>query len=1029
MTPAHSRRRHAATLVLLLVFGPRGFALNPALDVSQYAHTAWKNGDGFSKSHIHQIIQTPDGYLWLATDSGLLRFDGTRTVEWQPPTDPSLPSTSITNLVVARDGTFWIGTRAGLASWKSGKLIVYPELVGSPILSLVEDHEGSIWVGAFGTPVGRLCEIRKGSFRCHPEIGDLGVGAFGLHEDGKGNLWVGLRTGVWRWKPGPPEFYATPLEQNGIQGIVTGSDGATLISTTGGIRRLAGGKSGIIFPLPVLTRGIPQHMLVDRDGALWVQTWGHGLLHIHEGRTDSFAQADGLTDDLVSSLFEDREGNIWVATVNGLDRFRELQVVRYSRSQGVPYPSGPVLPGADGSIWLSTFDGLSRFMRGHVTVYRHQGMSAKADVTEIRANGLADHGLASLFQDSRGRIWVSSTSAVGVLQNDHFIPSAAPGGMIIALAEDSAGNLWIAYQDRGLIRLSPSNEIQTFPWNTFGRKDPAYPLPDPVQGGMWLGFIGGGLGYFRDGKIRASYSTSDGLGSGRVNQLQFDRQHAIWAATNGGLSRVKDGRVITLTSKNGLPCGVVLWMIEGDDGSVWLGMPCGLVKIDRAELDSWVHAGDRSGRTVHPKVFDNSDGARMPGGVGGFTPHAGKAPNGKLWFITSEGLADIDPRHIPYNSLLPPVHVEQITADRKTYAAAPGGNLALPPLVRDLEIDYTALSFSAPEKVRFRYKLEGHDREWQDVGNRRQAFYTDLAPRNYRFRVQACNNSGVWNEAGAFLDFSVAPTLYQTRWFQALCLGAFVTALALLYQCRIRYLARQFGILTEARVDERMRIARDLHDTLLQSFQGLLLKFYSVTYDLPDRPAEAQKTLESAIEQARQAITEGRDAIQGLRSCAITNDLAQAMTVLGEEVGNHLNGNHPPEFLVQVEGAPRDLAPLLYDDVYRIAGEALRNAFRHSFARRIEVEIRYDERQLRLRIRDDGKGIDPKFLGAGGRAGHFGLASMHERAKLLGGKLAVWSELDSGTEVELTVPASMAYARTTAARWSLFRKKDPVVHE
>jgi signal transduction histidine kinase len=448
-------------------------------------------------------------------------------------------------------------------------------------------------------------------------------------------------------------------------------------------------------------------------------------------------------------------------------------------------------------------------------------------------------------------------------------------------------------------------------------------------------------------------------------------------------------------------------------------------------LDAW--SRDPKSK-VKFTLFDHSDGIRGRSTVSGYTPHVSKSRDGKLWFADLDGVAVIDPYHLPTNQIAPPVHIEQITADRKLYwknlsGVAPS-NLHLPPLTRDLVIDYTALSLLAPEKVRFRYQLEGRDRDWRDdLDNHRQVVYNDLPPRNYRFRVMACNNAGVWNEAGAFLDFSIAPTLVQDRWFQALCLAALLASLAVLYQWRIRYLARQYELRTEARVDERTRIARDLHDTLLQSFQGLPLKFHSVTYDLPDRPAQAQKTLESAIEQARQAITEGRDAIQGLRSCAITSDLARAITLLGEEVGAHLNGGHPPDFSVQVEGTPRDLAPLLQDHVYRIAGEALRNAFRHSHARRIEVEIRYDERQLRLRIRDDGKGIDPKFLGAVGRAGHFGLAGMHERAKLLGARLAVWSETDSGAEIELIVPASIAYAGTTAARWSLFRKKDPVVHD
>jgi signal transduction histidine kinase len=306
------------------------------------------------------------------------------------------------------------------------------------------------------------------------------------------------------------------------------------------------------------------------------------------------------------------------------------------------------------------------------------------------------------------------------------------------------------------------------------------------------------------------------------------------------------------------------------------------------------------------------------------------------------------------------------------------------------------------------------------VVNERKAFYTNLDPRNYRFRVIACNNSGVWNEAGDSLEFSIAPKYYQTTWFKALCVAAFLATLAALYRLRLLYLARQFNMRLEERVNERARIARDLHDTMLQSFQAALMKLGSVTYQLPDHPKEALRTLETVIEQARHAVTEGRDAVQGLRSSTVvTNDLARAIRTLGEELAAAHAGPNFPEFDVRVEGVSRDFAPLVRDDVHRVACEAVRNAFRHAQAGRIEVEIRYERRQFRLRVLDDGKGIDEKVLAEGGRSGHFGLAGMRERAKLAGGKLAVLTRPDSGTEVQLTIPATVAYAEAPAGHRSM----------
>ena len=368
------------------------------------------------------------------------------------------------------------------------------------------------------------------------------------------------------------------------------------------------------------------------------------------------------------------------------------------------------------------------------------------------------------------------------------------------------------------------------------------------------------------------------------------------------------------------------------------------------------------------------------------------------------------------------MHIEQVIADRKNYDAIPGanGHLQLPPLIRDLEIDYTALSLAAPEKVLFRYKLEGWDRDWQNVGTRRQAFYGNLPPRNFRFRVMACNNSGVWNEAGTSLNFTVGAAYYQTTWFRLLCVAALLALLAALYQLRVRQMKRQFNMRLEERVRERTRIARDFHDTLLQSFQGVLMKFSAVSYMIPDRPVEAQKALENAVEQARQAITEGRNAVQGLRSSTlITNDLAQAIGGFGEELAANQTDGNRPEFRLLVEGKSRDLPPLVRDELYQIACEAVRNAFRHAHADRIEVEIQYEQRQLRLRVGDNGKGIDPKVISEGGRAGHHGLPGMHERAKLVGGKLSVWSKVDSGTEIEITVPGSLAFAKSPVARQSM----------
>ena len=1004
---AEARRFGTAgfALGILLALCPSVLALNPALDISQYAHTAWKIRDGFTQGSIFAIAQTPDGYLWLGTQFGLLRFDGTRAVSWQPPAGQRLPSTLISSLLVSRDGTLWIGTHEGLAAWKDGRLTPYPELAGQSIFSLQEDHEGTVWIGGWATPSdGKLCAASRGSVECYGETGSFGEGVFSLHEDHNGNLWAADVNGLWRWKPGPPRRYRVGAP---IYAIEETEDGRPLLmSADKGLMSLDGEaiKSNAIAAGQRPFK--PRTGLRSRDGGLWIGTTDHGLLHVHNGRTDWFAESDGLSGTDVFRLFEDREGSIWAATDGGLDRFRDFAIPTLGAKQGLPARGGAlsVLAAKDGGIWLNSADGVIRLQNGQTRIYR------------IGEGGLP--GVESLAEDSLGRIWVSTRNGVAYFDGDRFVSvSGVPNGELVGIAIDPHGSVWVGHHSEGLFHLEKGGTFQRIPWSQLGRDDwapvlAADPAADPANTGLWLGFARGGAAYLKNGEVRTSYSAED---LARVMDLKPKSDGTVWAATTSGLSRLANGRGTTMTRKNGLPCDGVQWSEEDDDHSLWLQSECGLVRITASELAVWV--ADPA-RRIQLTVFDISDGVRTFPTVATQGPRVSKSRDGKLWFSVGDGLSVIDPRHLPFNPVPPPVHIEQIKVDGKTYDASSG--FRLPPRVRDVWIDYTALSLVAAEKIHFRYKLEGQDPDWKEVINTREAQYSNLAPGNYRFRVAASNNSGVWNEAGAFIDFSVAPAYYQTTWFRLSAVAVFLALLAGLYQLRLRQVARQFNMRLEERVNERTRIARDLHDTLLQSFHGVLLKFSALKYLIRDRPAEAEEALERFLEQARHAVTEGRDAVQGLRdSTVVANDLARAIGTFVEGLAADQTHGNSPEFRMHVEGKSRDLPPLIRDEVYRIACEALRNAFRHAGARRIEVDIRYDQRQFRFRVRDDGKGIDPQVLSAGGRTGHHGLAGMHERAKVAGGKLVVWSELNSGVEIELTIPASFAYAKPPSARQSM----------
>jgi signal transduction histidine kinase/ligand-binding sensor domain-containing protein len=778
-------------------------ALDPSLDARQYGHVAWRSQDSFAVRDIYSIAQTPDGYLWLAGASGLKRFDGVRAEAWRPPAGASLPSNHVNALLGTRDGALWIGTIAGLARWKDGKLVVDPRFAAHEIGLLVQDREGTIWVSGQAKSKGFLCAIRRGNTECHGEDGSLGETVYSVHESPEGRLWVYATNGVWLWKPGPPRRYQAPrLSRCTTQTLSETPNDAILASTSDGLRQVAGDKLEVAaLPWPP-EAGSTSCILRDRDGGLWIGSQEAGLVHFHQGRMDLFSMSDGLSGKLIKRLFEDREGNIWVATDKGLDRFRALSAATFSSPQGLTDIPSSVLADRDGSLLVGTPTGLFRWRDGRMTAYRAQrpapGLMVTAD--QVVVPGLPDHVAPSLFQDQRGRIWFGGgyLARFGHLENSRFIPlNGVPPGFVDAIVEDAQGSLWIAHRDAGLLRISSDLSVEPAPGAPAFGRGALRLASDPLRGGLWIGrFGGGGVVRLANGRVRETYSAADGLGGGRVYDVRVSADGSVWAATDGGLSRInKAGRIATLDSRSGLPCDQVLATVEADDGATWAYTACGMARIARAELDAWSAAVDRGQArpAIRPLILGESDGvADNTNGVSTASPHLVKTADGKLWFVASDGVTMVDPRRLHLNPLPPPVHIEQVTADDTVRDPAPG--LKLPALTRYLAIDYTALSLAAPEKVHFRYKLDGFDKTWREVVNVRQALYTNLPPKDYRFRVIASNNDGVWNTVGDALDFSIAPAWWQTDWFGMSALLTVLLMLAGGYWLRIRAIHREHDI-------------------------------------------------------------------------------------------------------------------------------------------------------------------------------------------------------------------------------------------
>ena len=1008
------------TIVLgVLVAGCRsGSALNPSLEMGQYAHTAWTVRNGFSLGNIYAMAQTPDGYLWLGGEFGLFRFDGVRTTAWQPPPGQQLPDNNINSLLVTRDGALWIGTFGGLVIWSGGKLTAPPEeeLAKHFVASLAETSDGTVWAGTLREGGGRVCEVRSGGARCSGEDGAFGRAVWAFYEEHPGELWAAAESGLWRLRPGPRKRYPTPSE---LIGLTQADDGRLLAAVhSGGLWQLAADRlesypiRAAVHPNQLLqSRDLDANrVLRDRDGGLWIGTVERGLIHVHQGRTDIFTRSDGLSGDIILSLLEDREGTVWVSSTGGLDRFRELPVSTVSAKQGLASDATQsVLAATDGSIWFGAGDTVTRWKDGRTTIFRP-------------TSGLPDDATGSLFQDDRGRIWVSTRHGLSYFQDGSFVSTKLAPGAVHFMTGDHAGNLWLS-EENSFIHLLDGRPVQQIAWSELGRHQSAEcVLASREPGGIWLGFwADGGLSYWKGDRLRASYTSADGLGKGEVGDLRLDRDGALWVSTQkGGLSRMKDGRITTMTSRNGLPCDAIHWTMEDETRSLWLYTGCGLVRIARAQLDAWIADPKRK---IETTVWDAADGVRLrSSAASGFGPRAAKSADGRIWFVTGEGVQVIDPGHPVVNKVPPPVRIEQVRVNGNPYPLHEG--MRLPANVRDLWIDYTALSLAAPEKIHFRYLLEGQDLEWKEVINDRQAQYSNLGPRNYRFRVIACNNSGVWNQTGDTLEFSVAPAFYQTKEFRALCTAVFLALFWVAYQVRVRQLQRQYHLRLEERLDERTRIARELHDTLLQTFQGTVYRFQAARNLFSRRPEEALQTLDAAIAGADSAIASGRDAIQNLRVRSAEKRLEEQLNVVGRELREAQEGSgHTPAVQVIIEGQPRTLSPLIQDEIYGIARELLRNAFQHARATRIEAEIQYGPKQFQLRIRDDGKGIDRKVLEEGARAGHWGLPGIRERSRRIGASLKLWSETGAGTEVALALPARIAYVNAQRRRkFRLFRR-------
>lgn len=1008
-----------AYLTCLWLLASQAYALDPNKRLTQYIHSSWRVEGDSTSSGAYAIAQTYDGFLWFVAGD-MRTFDGVRFTSWDgPPNGGSITKGGsfgqIVNALGDRRGGLWVFGLRGIVHLRGRTVISHFELEGFRNLQNVsEGGDGSIWAvrGNIGASEPPLCHISDRAVRCFGKEEGIPIApVHSLLADGKGGFWLGGDTALFHWHDGVSETY--PIEalksnigQPGVAGLAHGPDGSLWVGilTPGKGRGLGRLIDGVFRPF--VTKSFDgsklavHNMLFDRDGNLWVATRGSGLFRVRGSSVEHYGRADGLVGDRVDAIFEDWEGNIWAArSGEGIDEFRDPAITSFSTPEGLgnSLPQG-VLAGRDGAIRVANLGSLDRIEKD-------------GSVSSIRVgNGLPGNRVTSMLEDRAGNMWVGVDDGLFLVANGRFrsVPGTNGGapGLVAGLTEDVAGDIWAECLSNPpkLLRIRNFKVADEFPPSRVptGRTL----APDP-RGGIWIGTLKGDLALFRDGEVKQVGLNAKG--DPAIHQIVAAADGSVLAASADGLVGLRNGVVQRLTVKNGLPCNFVTSFIEDSGNHWWLYTDCGIVELPDAELKRWWANPDA---IVQTHVYDKWDGGREGRPV---FNSAAYSSDGRVWFAQGNAVLMLDPSRLSRKALPAMTYIQSLTVDRKEVAAT--GNLKLLAHPRDLQIDYTSPTFSVPQKVKFRYRIDGYDHDWHDAGTRRQAFYTDLPPGNLTFRVIASNSDGVWNDNGARLDFSIAPGYYQTNWFRATVVAAFFAGLWGLYRLRLHQIGREFAAQTE----ERARIARDLHDTLLQSFQASLIQMQAARNMFARAPGSGVQNLDKAITTAAAAIAEGRGAIQNLRSGSATEgDFAQLLTAAGQELAGSEAGN-PPAFRVTVEGETQNPEPLLQDEVYRVARELLRNAFRHAEAGRIEVEIRYESRQLSVHVRDDGKGIDPEILKAGGRAGHWGLPGMRERVDRFGGKLEFWSEAGAGTEAVLTVPAAVAYRASHGASFSFLR--------
>jgi signal transduction histidine kinase/ligand-binding sensor domain-containing protein len=976
-------------LIFQMWFVWQALALDPQQPASSYLRTDFTVEDGLPDNQVNAITQTRNGFLWVGTDAGLARFDGEHftQIRLRAGISKELP---VSFLLTAADGALWVGTDAGLAyipgealgHFDRSLVTMYHLGVGPSdrIASLVI-RDGALWVGTYRG----LYRFDRGNFV--PVIPNEQISTMEKSSDGHLLIvtshefmeWDGSR--ILRHPEFPrqlgvhsDEIFQVYEDRHGVRWFCTGAGLARLVkssSEVGSFQRVApyGRSLGAAF-----------RIYEDPQGNLWINKWSGAFRYTAKGM-----EALGPAVH-ARYIYSDLNGDLWVATGSaGLLRFKDRTFQMYTAADGLPDSNivMAVLAADDGTLWAgSNCGGLSRF-------------DGKRFKTYTEKNGLANSCVWSLAEDAAHNLWIGTWGG-GLFRfrdgrfKQYSTPQGLPSVVVLSLATARDGSLWIATTE-GLSHMQ-NDHFRNYTVADGLSSDRINTVIQDRGGGIWAATVSG-VDHLVGDRFAPIAMDAD-AGDIPYGPLKEDSSGNLYAfSLLNGISRIEDNRLVSVST--GLePSG----MVESGDHDFWFSGRTGIFRIAardlrKAELDH--------DSPLDYTSFNRSDGLNSRECTVG-QPNIAITPEDKLWVGTLKGLAMLDLRRRLKRNHKPEIFMEEIEVGKTK--RNPGRELVLEPGKAHVDLHFTAVDLASPENVRIQYQLDGVDTAWFDADSTRTATYTDVPVGVHSFHIRATNGDGVWDHDGIVYNVTQKPFFYQTMTFRLAAAMAAVLLLVALYQLRLREAAARLSARLEERLAERERIARDLHDTLLQGFQGLILRFHEAMMAIPE-PEPARHLMETALDRADEVLAEGRDRVVNLHGCFDeSGDLAQSLARAGDEIaqGSELR------ISVTSEGQVQRLDPMALDEIYCIGREAMVNAFRHAKGRSIEVEVDYASWELRLRIRDDGRGIDPSILQAG-RPGHIGLASMRERAERVGGRLDIISGPGAGTEIELRVPAANAY--------------------